>query len=159
MVMRGTKIGNYCSIASGVWIHPAEHEIGRVSTSPNVPGHVWENEHGWSDGCKIGNDVWIGLNAIILSSCKTIGDGAVIAAGAVVNADIPSYAVVGGAPAKVLKYRFAPGIIKRLLASEWWNLSDEVLAKLPIEDMERFLYKIEGIKNEIVLQKERQVLG
>jgi acetyltransferase-like isoleucine patch superfamily enzyme len=113
------EIRNYWSIARGVGTHPAEYETRGVSTSLNVPGHVWEDEHGWPDGCKIENDVWIGLNAIILSSCKTIRDGAMIAAGAVVNANVPPGATVGGVPAKVLKYRFAPDIIQRLLASEW----------------------------------------
>jgi acetyltransferase-like isoleucine patch superfamily enzyme len=112
------EIGAYCSIASGVWTHPAEYETGGVSTSPNVPGHAWENECGWSDGCKIGNDVWIGLNAIILSSCKTIGDTTVMAAAAVVDANVPPCAIVSGVRAKVLKYCLAPDVIKRLLASQ-----------------------------------------
>jgi acetyltransferase-like isoleucine patch superfamily enzyme len=124
------EIGNYCSIASGVWIHPAEQETAGVSTLLNVSGHVWVNEHDWSDGCKSGNDVRIGLNATILSSCKMIGDWAMIAAGAVVNANVPPYAIVGGIPAKVLKYHFARAIIKRLLASEWWTLSNEGFGKL-----------------------------
>jgi acetyltransferase-like isoleucine patch superfamily enzyme len=59
------------------------------------------------------------LNAIILSFCKTIGDRAAIAAGALVTENLPPDAIIGGVPAKVLKYYFAPDIIKHLLASEW----------------------------------------
>ena len=60
----------------------------------------------------------------------TIGDGAIIAAGAVVTKDIPPYAIAGGIPAKVLKYRFPPEIIERLLEIKWWNLSDEEITRV-----------------------------
>ena len=69
---------------------------------------------------QIGNDVWIGARATILDGVK-IGDGAVIAAGAVVTKDVPSYAIVGGVPAKVIKYRFDENRIKELLVEQWWN--------------------------------------
>ena len=146
-VMRGTKIGKYCSIATGVIIHPAEHDVYSVSTSPNVPGHVYGEGHGWSDGAIIGNDVWIGRNAIILQSCKTIGDGAIIAAGAVVTRDVPPYAIVGGVPAKIIKYRFGPTIIKKLLAIQWWNMPDVELEKLPMNDVDSFIKAVKNVKH------------
>jgi hypothetical protein len=70
----------------------------------------------------------------------------------VVNENVPPYAMVGSVPAKALKCCFAPDIIKRLLADELSNSSDEALGKLLIEDMERFLEKTEEIKNGIVSQ-------
>ena len=76
----------------------------------------------------IGNHVFIGVNAIILPNV-TIGDNAVVAAGAVVTKDVPPYAVVAGVPAKVLRYRFDEETIKCLLQSEWWNLPDEEIEK------------------------------
>ena len=74
----------------------------------------------------IGNDVWIATHVIIKDGI-TIGDGAIIGAGAVVVKDVPPYAVVGGVPAKVIKYRFEQSIINKLLVLQWWNASDEKL--------------------------------
>ena len=77
---------------------------------------------------EIGHDVWIGTNVTILPSVK-IGNGAIIAAGAVVTKDIPDYAIVGGVPAKVLKYRFSDDEIKRLNQSKWWEWPDEKIKR------------------------------
>ena len=72
----------------------------------------------------MGHDVWIGRDVTLL--CGThIGTGAVVAAGAVVTKDVPPYAIVGGVPAKILKYRFDPKTIAGLLASEWWLWPDD----------------------------------
>ena len=69
----------------------------------------------------IGNDVWLGHNSIIMPGVGRIGDGAVVAAGAVVNKEVPPYAVVVGNPARVVRYRFDPETIERLLAEKWWE--------------------------------------
>lgn len=69
---------------------------------------------------KIGNDVWIGARAIILDGVA-IGDGAIVGAGAVVTRDVPSYAVVGGVPARVLRYRFEPSQVDFLKQFKWWD--------------------------------------
>jgi hypothetical protein len=75
----------------------------------------------------IGNDVWIGTNALVLPHVKRIGDGAVVAAGAVVAKDVPPYAVVVGNPARVVRFRFGKETIDQLLAAQWWEKSIEEL--------------------------------
>lgn len=84
---------------------------------------------------KIENDVWIGGNAIILQGVS-IGNGAVIGAGAVVNKDIPDYAIAVGVPAKIVKYRFNEEKIHRLIESEWW-LNDFEKATQIVKELER----------------------
>lgn len=76
----------------------------------------------------IGNDVWIGYEAVILAGV-TIGDGAIIGTRAVVTKDVPPYTIVGGVPAKPIKKRFSEEIISKLLDIQWWNWSDEKIAK------------------------------
>jgi hypothetical protein len=81
-------------------------------------------------GVRIGNDVWIGMRAIIMNGL-TIGDGAIVAAGAVVTKDVPPYSIVAGVPARVVKKRFTPATIDQLLELRWWdydmaNVSNQV---------------------------------
>lgn len=130
------KIGKYCSIANNVNVitgnHPTKDYISThpafYSTEKQV-GFTYVNkttfeEHKYADEEKnpvvIGNDVWIGANVTILEGV-TIGDGAIVAAGAVVTKDVPPYAIVGGIPAKVIKYRFDEEKIKKLLELKWWD--------------------------------------
>lgn len=134
------QIGRFCSIASCVKVIDNTHPSSVfVSTSPsffsilkqNGQSFVKENkfeEHLRIDGYSliIGNDVWIGTNAVIKGGI-TIGDGAIIAMGAVVTKDVPPYAIVGGVPAKVIKYRFNEAQIKKLLELQWWNKTDKWL--------------------------------
>lgn len=80
------------------------------------------------DKLKIGNDVWIGYEAVILSGV-TIGDGAIIGARAVVTKDVPSYTVVGGVPAKPIRKRFDEGTIQKLEEIRWWDWEEERIKK------------------------------
>ncbi len=128
-------IGRYTSIAHDVQIGLGAHPISMVSTH----GAFYSNNKGFETYADheyfkefapitIGNDVWIGARAMLLDGIS-IGDGAVIAAGAVVTRNVEPYAVVGGVPAKLIKYRFDKEIIEKLLGIKWWDLDEEWLRK------------------------------
>lgn len=117
------EIGSFCSIAKDVSIQEYDHDVSRISTyyfRSNIFQEDKIHEHISRGPIKIGNDVWIGTKAVILSGV-TIGNGAVIGANAVVTRDVPAYAIVGGAPAKVIKYRFEDDVIEALQKLAWWD--------------------------------------
>lgn len=120
--INAVHIGAFCSIARNVTIQESNHYVNRVSTYfMNLNIHKKKNLDEVSKGdITIGSDVWIGTHSVILSGAK-IGHGAVIAANSVVTGEIPPYAIAGGTPARVLKYRFEKDVIDRFLTMEWWN--------------------------------------
>ena len=123
------RIGSFCSIASGVvFCLNADHPLNYISTFPmRVKCLHSEKYEAISKGdIIIEDDVWIGQNSIILSGVH-IGQGAVVAAGAVVTKDVPPYAIVGGVPAKVIKYRFCPEVIEKLMKLDYSKLTDEMV--------------------------------
>lgn len=127
------SIGKYCSFANDVKIFLGhEHHINWISSYPfGSFGEfkVSKDTRGLSRGnVVIGNDVWIGYGVTIFSGV-TIGDGAVIAAGSVVRTNVPEYAIFGGVPAKLIRYRFGTQIIKKLNKIKWWNWSQEKIQK------------------------------
>lgn len=139
----GTRIGRYSSIAVSATAQSENHPMNLKSSH----AFFFNPALGFSQGdivphthLTIGNDVWMGTNAILLPSCGKVGDGAVIGAGAVVNKDIPPYAVVVGNPARVVRFRFAKEIIEELLESRWWEKSIEELRP----EFENFQVPIEG---------------
>ena len=127
-------IGKFCSIACGAkfLFNSANHNLSSLST---YPFHIFFEE--WDLDAKdvtdawdnkgdivIGNDVWIGYEAVILAGV-TIGDGAVIGTRAVVTKDVPPYTIVGGVPAKPIRKRFPEGTIELLLKLKWWDWTEE----------------------------------
>lgn len=137
------EIGNFCSIASRVkFLLGGQHQMGGVTTFPcycvlGERGDKWGEKYDEAERKKngskphrvrgttiVGNDVWIGHSAYILPGI-TIGDGAVIGTKSVVTKDVPPYAIVGGNPAKLIRYRFNEEIIEKFLKIKWWDWSDE----------------------------------
>lgn len=117
------RIGKYCSIGDGARFVFGEHRTDRVTTFPlraicfNHPPHADALSKG---DIVIGHDVWIGVRAMILSGVK-IGNGAIVAAGAVVAKDVPPYSIVGGIPAKVIRMRLSETQIAALEKIQWWD--------------------------------------
>lgn len=125
-----TTVGRYCSIARGARILNHNHPINFKSTHPFFFNPVFNYCGKWMaefNPVHIGNDVWIGANAIIMPEVNYIGDGAVIGGGAIVNKDVPPYAIVLGNPARVIKYRYSPEMIEKVQKSKWWEKSIEEL--------------------------------
>lgn len=119
------SIGHYCSIGPYVqFVLSADHRIDTISTYPYKVKYGILDTEGISKGdIIIDDDVWIGANSIVLSGVH-IGQGAIVGAGAVVNSDVPPYAIVGGVPAKILNYKFSPEIIDSLLKIDFSSLDD-----------------------------------
>lgn len=129
------KIGRFCSIASNCHIGLGDHTLNMVSTSPLFySAHSLLPENFLTESLPlpeqtigdtnykviIGNDVWMGYNVCVKEGV-TIGDGAIIGAKSLVTRDIPPYAIAVGTPAKVIKYRFPPEQIRKLLEMKWWD--------------------------------------
>lgn len=154
-----SNIGNFCSIAFGAIVGGlSQHPTNYLSTHPafysiNMEtriSFVSEDQISISQRCSIGNDVWIGANAMILPGVN-IGNGAIVGAGAVVTKDIPPYAIVGGTPARLIRYRFSETVISALEEWGWWKLPISVLAKIAplfIERNDWSLQEINMCRNE-----------
>lgn len=126
------EIGNYCSIAHNVTIMEFFHNTKTLSTSflhKKIKGKS-SNLDTWSKGSiKIGSDVWIGTGSTILSGVS-IGNGAIIGSNSVVNKDVPSFAIVAGNPAKIIKYRFDNKLIEELEKIKWWEYDLDALQSI-----------------------------
>jgi len=130
------KVGRFCSIGNQVHTVTGTHPINYLSTHPSFfslkkqSGYTFVEEQRFEENryadkssrfsIVIGNDVWIGSRALLIAGIK-IGNGAIILANAVVTKDVPAYSIVGGVPAKVVKYRFNEDVIDALLTSNWWD--------------------------------------
>ncbi len=130
-------IGKFCAIARGAKfiMNGANHRLSGLSTYPfQIFGNGWEKvtpkpeDLPYKGDTVIGNDVWIGYDALIMPGVH-IGNGAIIASRAVVTADVPAYTVVGGNPAKILKARFAPDVINTLETLSWWDWPIEKITR------------------------------
>lgn len=137
-------IGKFCALARGVRfiMNGANHKLSGFSTYPfQIFGNGWEvvmptpEELPYRGDTVVGNDVWIGYDALVMPGVH-IGDGAIIAARAVVTRDAPPYSIVGGNPARVVKQRFPDPVVAELLAIRWWDW--------PVEKITRNLAAIVG---------------
>jgi Acetyltransferase (isoleucine patch superfamily) len=138
-------IGNYCSLALNVtFLVARDHKLVTASSFPFKQIYRLENDN-YYDAVSKGNivvsdDVWIGYGATILSGVS-IGQGAVIAAGAVVTSDVPPYAIAGGVPARVINYRFQQSVIDFMLSCDYSKLTQELIK----EHIEVLYQSIDGM--------------
>lgn len=142
-------IGKYTSISINCEIEVYKHPTSLVSTYLFDSTFYKDSKYLLPNGmyCIIGNDVWIGRDVIVRGGV-TIGDGAIIAMGAVVTKDVPPYAIVGGVPAKIIRYRFDKKIIEQLLKIQWWNWDYETIEKRKNDffDINEFVSKYQNGK-------------
>ena len=145
------EIGRFCSIGPSLRCGDVNHPLDLVSTHPFAYRHRRPEDPSYryqrviKAPPKIGHDVWIGSNAMIMSGVN-VATGAVIAAGAVVCKDVAPYEIVGGVPARHIRFRFSPEIIERLLATEWWNYDPESLVNLDFSNPEAFIEQLATAK-------------
>lgn len=165
-VIHDAKIGKFCEISWHCSIGGDNHNY----KLPTIHHWYWNKSFGFeedastiggrnfmnkiqSEDCVIGNDVWIG-SGVTVNRKVHVGNGAILASGTVVTKNVPDYAIVGGVPGKVIKYRFDETTIKRLLAIEWWSWPYDVLKEnrhlFEIEVCEETLNKMEQIKKSIL---------
>ena len=152
-----TKVGRFCSIAPDVQMMGTQHPIERFSSSPLTYtsrfAAIAREEHGvdfellpfqkYTLPAVIGNDVWIGQGALIKGGVR-IGDGAIVAARSIVTKDVPPYAIVGGAPASIRKYRFPEAQVERMMSLRWWRYSYVELPHLSTwDDIDAFMDALE----------------
>ena len=151
-----TRIGKFCSIAWDVNIGTTHHPTNWLTTHifpysrrPDLYDIKLDDnqilQYNYVEPVYIGNDVWIGCDVTILDGI-TIGDGAIVGAGSIVTKDIPPYAIVGGAPAKIIRYRFDEQTIKDLLLLKWWDLDEENIKTLPFDNVAKCIDKLKTIR-------------
>ncbi len=145
-----SRIGRFCSFGQNVTIGQLKktHPIDFASTSREL---CLEYEYS-APPAEVGHDVWIGDGAVIMEGVK-IGHGAVIGKNALVTKDVLPYQIVGGNPAKPIRFRFEPSIIEALLVSEWWNLDLAEMRKLDYQNVTHFLAQVKAIDKHVHYQQ------
>jgi virginiamycin A acetyltransferase len=158
------SLGRYCSVAWDVKFPGPRHPMELLSTSlfinESTPD-LWmvylqdknveftnRQPNPQKRGTVIGHDVWIGQDATIMRGL-TIGDGAVIAAGAVVTRDVPPFAIVGGNPAQLIRFRFPPDVIEDLISLRWWCYDYPVLNRIDLSNIRKSILGLRAIMADI----------
>ncbi|MFL0498064.1 Vat family streptogramin A O-acetyltransferase [Priestia megaterium] len=148
-------IGKFCALAPGVKfiMNGANHRMDGFSDYPfNIFGNGWEKHTPTLDQLPfkgdtiIGNDVWIGMDTIIMPGIN-IGDGSIVAAKSVITKDVEPYTIVGGNPAQKIKKRFPEQIINKLLEIKWWNLTIDIISDHIDVIVNGNIEKLEKLKN------------
>jgi acetyltransferase-like isoleucine patch superfamily enzyme len=164
------NVGRYGSIAGGLstlgFRHPVEsavmscvsfrwkreimraHSIKALGLAGETPNFRPVPVPQKTGGIQIGHDVWIGSNVVLPSNVK-IGNGAVVAANTIVVKDVPPYAIVGGNPGGIIKYRFSQDVIELLESSKWWEHAPHILHQFNMSDPENFATSIIECKSEL----------
>lgn len=156
-----TSIGRYCSIGPNVIFGHGKHPIEFISTSPIFYSPIKQTGSSFIEKGSfqefpeiiVGNDIWVGANCYIKYGIK-IGDGAVVGAGSVVTKDVPPYAIVGGVPAKIIKYRFPEEVVSKLKIINWWDWSDTELK----ERLDLFQKEIHNINDLGKMLKKKNMI-
>lgn len=163
---QNAQVGRYGSIATNVEFITSEHPTDWATTSPfsySPHGLMGLRDYLLAQGLTsfplhpsapfasqpviLGHDVWVGQGAMFKGGV-TVGDGAIVAARALVTTDVPPYAIVGGTPARVLRMRFPEALAERLRGLAWWRYGPDVLHPLDVRDPERFADKLEALQAE-----------
>lgn len=165
-----TVVGRYCSLASNIRRFGANHPTDRFTTSLLTYSQdlsifdAYNSEHQATFSCKpssienyspiiIGNDVWIGQDVSFVSTGITVGNGAVVAAGSIVTKDVPPFAIVGGAPARILKYRFDEDVCKELQRLQWWKYAYTNFKGIEGDiSIEKFIEKVSYLTENKLIQ-------
>ncbi|MFB6158103.1 MAG: CatB-related O-acetyltransferase [Candidatus Nanohalobium sp.] len=126
VITRGeVNIGSFCAVGPEVWMQGHNHDLSRAAVQKRWQNKILENNYQSQNGkVEIGDNVWIGARAIILPGVR-ISDHAVIGAGSVVTKDVEQFEVVGGSPAKHIRYRFNKKIREKIKSLDWTNMSIE----------------------------------
>lgn len=170
-------IGRYCSLANKLNVQGSNHPINRFSTSnvtydrnlfvvqkslidnPNSSYKTSPNDANNRGGIIIHNDVWIGSSVTLVPGIE-IGNGAIIGSNSLVTKNVPAYAIVGGVPAKIIRYRFAPDVIKRLQVLRWWDYAFWDFEDFDVKsDIIKFCDFLESkVKNDSIVKYTPEVL-
>lgn len=169
-----THAGRYCSFAYGLHVGQGNHPMEWLSTHPFqyqnlvfsvgdefADREIYEADAAEADNSRvpkpgrtlIGNDVWVGQGAYI-GNGVTVGDGAVIGARSVVVKDVPPYAIVVGTPARIVRYRFSPELVDRLLRVRWWRFAPWQIRSANFADPTEALDRIELLEAEGMIPYE-----